>query len=125
MKDDLGIGVGDELVSPAEEFFSEFDVVEDLAVEGDPERGVLVGHWLVATNEIDDAEASVRQTHAILGINPGIVGTPMRQHPDDPPQRFRSYRRSIKIEKACDTAHSVIPYPETGPPPAEILRPEP
>jgi len=55
MKNDLGVGTRGELMSLAEQLFPEFHEVEDLAVEGDPECGVFVGHGLVAAGEIDDA----------------------------------------------------------------------
>jgi hypothetical protein len=55
VKDNLRIGASEELMSLAEELFPEFEVVKDLTVEGDPQRGVLVAHRLVTAGQIDDA----------------------------------------------------------------------
>jgi len=106
VEDDLGIGARGELMSPTEQLLPEFQVVEDLAIERNPQGTVLVGHGLVAAGEIDDAEAGVRQTYAILRMKSSIVRSAMRQHPDHPPKGFGSDGSPIKIVQPCNTAHN-------------------
>jgi hypothetical protein len=97
MKDNLGIGLGGELVSPTEEIFSQFEVVKDLAIEGDPERGILVAHRLVAASEVNDTEPGVRETNATLHMESGIVRAAVRKHTHHPVEGFPSDWRPIKI----------------------------
>jgi hypothetical protein len=97
MKDNLGVGLGGELVSLSEEIFSQFEVVKDLAIEGDPERGILVAHRLVAASEINNTEPGVRQTNAVLQMESYIVRAAVRKHPHHPVEGFPSDRRPIQI----------------------------
>src|SRR3984893_14507799 len=106
MKNDLGIRAGGEPMSLSEQLFPEFEVVEDLAVEGDPERRVLVAHGLLATGKVDDAKPGVRQPHAVFRVKSGIVGPAMSQHADHPLQGFRSDGGSIEIEYAGYATHN-------------------
>jgi len=69
VKYDLGIGACGKGVSLSQEIFFEFEVIEDLAVKSDPERGVLVAHRLMAAREIKDAETGMRESYAILDVN--------------------------------------------------------
>ena len=38
-------------------------MVIDLAVKNDPDRLILIGHWLGATFDIDDAQTAVPQRY--------------------------------------------------------------
>ncbi len=55
----------------------EFLIVVDLAVENHPDSLILVGDWLVAAVEIDDAEAAHPNGAASLDVEAFIVGSPM------------------------------------------------
>ena len=46
--DDLGIAARLELMPGGHEFGAKFEVVEDLAIERDPEGATFVGQWLLA-----------------------------------------------------------------------------
>ncbi len=52
-------------------------MIEDLAVIGDPERAILVGHGLVAAGDIDEAEAAVAQRGEGIAVVAGAVGAAM------------------------------------------------
>jgi hypothetical protein len=93
-------------MSLTEQLFPEFQVVEDLAVEGDPQRRVLVAHGLLAAGEVNDAEPGMRQTHAVLRVKSGIVRPAMSQHPNHPLEGIRSDGRSIEIEYAGYATHN-------------------
>src|ERR1039457_1511716 len=60
-ENDLGVGPSCESVSLLLQFLPKFNVVEDLAIESDPQRAVFDGHRLVTTGQVNDAEPSVRQ----------------------------------------------------------------
>ena len=106
VEDYLGIRAGGEPMSLTEQLFPEFQVVEDLAVEGDPQRRVLVAHGLLAAGEVNDAEPGMRQTHAVLSVKSGIVRPAMSQHPNHPLEGIRSDGRSIEIEYAGYATHN-------------------
>src|SRR6266446_614341 len=105
VKNDLSVREGGKAMSLIDQLLLEFEVVEDFAVERDPQRTVLVAHRLLAAREIDDAKPGMRETHAILGVKSSIVRPAMSQHPDHPAQGFRGDGRSIKIEYACNATH--------------------
>ena len=60
----------------------ELDVVEDLAVEGDPDGIVLVAHGLGAAGEVDDAESRVGESSAGLEVDAVRVGAAVVERPD-------------------------------------------
>ena len=63
MKNHLGIRARAESVAFARQLRAQFDVVENLAVERDPDRAVLVRHRLLAAGEVDNAQPRVRQAY--------------------------------------------------------------
>ena len=71
--DDLGVAAGAEAVAERLELGAQLDVVEDLAVEDDPQRAVLVGQRLLAGRQVDDGQAGVRQAGALVAIGPELV----------------------------------------------------
>jgi hypothetical protein len=102
----LGIGLGLEAVAEGLELPAQLDVVEDLAVEDDPDRVVLVGHGLIARGEIDDAEARMRQCYRAELAHPGAVGTAMTQRAQRGFTRERACRRnSIETENTGNATH--------------------
>ncbi len=55
-------------------------VVIDFAVVSNIKRAVFVGHWLMTGSDVNDAQAAVAQTDAIVYIDPFIVGTAVSDH---------------------------------------------
>ena len=58
----------------------EFEIVVDLAIEGDPNRPVFIGHRLAAVRrEIDDAQATVTEADISSRLDPhtAVVRTAM------------------------------------------------
>ena len=75
--DRLGVGARAEPVALGLEARAQLGVVVDLAVEGDPDRAVLVGHRLVpGRRQVDDRQPPVAEHHAPVGRLPqaGVVG---------------------------------------------------
>ena len=68
MDDDFGVAVGAEPVSRVQQDLAQLDVIENLAVERDPDGPVLVGHGLSAAFEINDAQAGVAQADPTIGV---------------------------------------------------------
>jgi hypothetical protein len=58
----------------ARSVLAELGVVEELAVEGDPDGAVLVGDRLAAAGEVDDGEAAGAQGEAGLAVVVLVVG---------------------------------------------------
>ena len=106
MDDDLGVGRRLEHVAAGDQLGTQLDVVEDLAVKGDPDGAVLVAHRLLAAVEIDDAEARVGEADVAVDESAIAVRTAMRQRSDHARQqsaaRLGRHRQSIV---AGNTAH--------------------
>ncbi len=86
--DHLGVGMRAETDAACDQLLPEFDVVEDLAVEGDPNRLVVVRHRLRAGGKIDDRKARMREAEAVAVACPLAVRAAMtqrREHPLEQP----------------------------------------
>ena len=102
--DDLGVRVRVEAVSRLLQLGAQLDVVENFAIEDDPHRLILVVDRLVATRQVDDAQAGVRQADVVLAekaraVRPAVVQ--LRDHP----RQFAARRRS-PIGIAQDAGYS-------------------
>ena len=68
------------------ELATDLGVVVDLAVERDPDAAVLVRERLMATGEIDDAQAPMAEHGALVGLKACAVRATVADHgthPDD------------------------------------------
>src|SRR5262245_57580905 len=63
------------------EIVAEFNVVEDLTVECDPQRAVSVRHRLTAAREINDAQSRVSECGLRLDVHAAVIRAAMREHP--------------------------------------------
>ena len=72
---DLRVGARPETMSERLQVAAELDVIEDLAVEDDPERAVLVRERLLARDQVDDREPCVPEARARVTVGPAPVGT--------------------------------------------------
>src|SRR6185295_2389187 len=79
--DDLGIAARAEAVSEAHQLRAQLHVVEDLAVEHDPQRLVLVGERLLAGGEVDDGEPGMGEAGVPVAVDAELIGTAMAQGP--------------------------------------------
>jgi hypothetical protein len=59
--DDLGVGLGCQLVPLLQQLLAQLDVVEDLAVEDNPQALILVAHRLLPAAEVDNAQPGAAQ----------------------------------------------------------------
>src|SRR5438874_2419369 len=68
MDQHLGIGARAKLMAGREQQFAELGEIVDLAIEDDPDGGVLIGHRLVAGGaEVDDAQPAVPERNRLSG----------------------------------------------------------
>src|SRR4029077_1733028 len=74
---DLGVGLGGELMPGSLQDLAQLEVVVDLAVLNDPNRGVFVVDRLVAAFDVDDREATAAEGHAIELDATFVVGPAM------------------------------------------------
>jgi hypothetical protein len=74
-KDDFRVTSRPKLV--VAELVSQFDVIEDLAVQDHTRSGAWIAHRLLSAFDVDDREATVPQRHAVqehsaLGLRPAV-----------------------------------------------------
>ena len=77
MNEYLRVGVRAELMAAGFKVPPQLDIVEDLAIEHDPDRAGLVGDRLPASGEIDDAQARVSQTYGTIDQHASAIRTAM------------------------------------------------
>ena len=78
--DDLGVGFRREDVPLLLERGAQLHVVEDLAVEDDPDAPVLVGDRLPAALEVDDAQPRVGEADVRIPVEAETVRAPVPEH---------------------------------------------
>ena len=91
VQDHLGVAGGAEDVAHVAQLFGEFDVVEDLAVEGHPEVPVRAAHGLGAALGVDDRQPGVPERRSMVAVVAVTVrargGGAGRSWPAGPPVR--------------------------------------
>src|SRR5215831_13613016 len=105
VKDYFRIGASRKLVPLLNEFFAQFDVVKDLAVEGDPQIAIVDRHRLMAAGEIDNAQPRVRQTYFVLRKHAAAVRSAMPERRDHRLEQPGVRRSAVKFKNSCDSAH--------------------
>ena len=109
VEDDLRVRPGGELVTAPDELLAQLDVVENLAVERDPERLVFVRHRLVSAGQIENAQSCVAQPHARVRVVADAVGPAVPQPLDHPPWQAGIDGLTGEVQNACNTAHIRCP----------------
>src|SRR5581483_45405 len=71
VEDRLAIGTGAKAMAAALELSAQLDVVEDLAVADQPQRFVFVRERLQPPLQVDDAQAGMAETDAVVDVEPG------------------------------------------------------
>ena len=79
MDQDLRIGSGGEYMTLGLQPGPVFLMIENLAVEGDPDVGILVAHRLVSLCDVHDAEARIGQSNLVIVEYSLVVGTTVRE----------------------------------------------
>jgi hypothetical protein len=107
--DDLGVAAGGKGVAAEDELVPQLDVVEDLAVERNPQGAALVGQRLLPHGQVDDREPRVRESGTSVAIEPELVRAAVAQGARHDPELVEIGRRKIRapIHHAGDAAHGL------------------
>jgi hypothetical protein len=73
---------------------AQFRMIENLAVENDPEGAVFIANGLLPAAEVNDAQTSVTQTDVVIEVNAKLVRAAVPDHGQHLPQR--AFRRGIR-----------------------------
>src|SRR5271157_2016806 len=104
----LGVAVGRQPMSPRQEILPQFGILEQLAVEGNPDRSILVGEWLTAPCQIDDRQAPGSQGHPWLDVDLLVIRAPMSDRCRHGQKSSRGeFPAASQVHSACNTAHEV------------------
>src|SRR5699024_354560 len=88
----------------AGQFLTQFQVVEDLAVEGYPDLALSIGHRLGATGDVDDRQPGMGEAHALVPVDSTAVRAAMGHAGDHAGEELQP-RRLGEYEHARDAAH--------------------
>ena len=103
VQDRLAVAPALERVALGLEARLQLPVVVDLAVEGEPAAPVLVGHRLVAADEVDDLEPSRCEPDRVVLVESFIVGAAMGEDACHGPEQ-----PGVALpHHSCDPAHSL------------------
>ena len=106
VQDRLGVAVGGEPVAPRLQFQPQLGVVEDLAVEDDPQAAVLVADGLLARAEIDDGEPGVAQAGLIVQVDAELVRAAVPDGAEHAPERgLGDGAGAAQVAEPGDAAH--------------------
>jgi hypothetical protein len=104
--DRFGIGIAAEDMPFCDEHIPEFTEVINLAVEGDPDSAVFVGHRLMSgRGKIDDAESSLSKCRGAIGVDPCIIRSPVHEPIAHPRQRVTIRRAAIQVNDSGYATH--------------------
>jgi hypothetical protein len=103
--DDLGVAPRPEAVAALLELRAQVEVVEDLAVVGDPERAVLVREGLLPGREVDDREPRVRQADPVVAVDAELVRAAVSERGGHGAERLDGGGGAASRQNAADATH--------------------
>ena len=95
-------------MSPGHELFGPLPIVENLAVEDDDHRPILVEDRLGAAGEIDNRQAAVAQPDVAVDEESVAVGAAVRQCAGHPGERVRRHLAAGGFDETADAAHLYV-----------------
>ena len=102
----LGVAAGGQAVPAGQELLAQLGILEQLAVEGDPDRAVFVGDRLPAPGQVDDRQPPGPQRHARLDVELLVVGTAVGDRAGHRQQALGGkLARPGQINRAGDATH--------------------
>ena len=102
-----------KLMTLTYQLLAKFDVVEDLAVESDPQRAISDGHRLPAAFEVDDAQASMGQPDSANNGNAAIIRAAVGQGCNHFGKFVSVYGCATELSYSRYAAHKVVSYYES------------
>ena len=109
MRDRLAIALRAEAMTALHKIVAEFAVVVDFSIKDEGDRLIFVGERLIATGDIDDAQAAHGQADIAVDEVSGAVGTAMPQPVIHGSQKWLRDRLAVKLDDAADAAHGYGP----------------
>src|SRR5262245_3039803 len=91
------------------EIVAQFDVIEDLTVECDPQRAVSIRHRLTAACEINDAQSCMSECGLRLDVHAAVIRTTMREHRGHGRHTVRIESFRFSRHDASNAAHGPMP----------------
>src|SRR3990172_11770722 len=106
MDDHLGIGVRAKMMSLLFQLVTQLFEIIDLSVANDPNRFVLVGNRLMASLQVNDAEAAHAEANTAVIIMPFIIRAAMHNHASHACQNF-PIQRGVPVQASytVDSTH--------------------
>ena len=101
----LGVARRGERMPASLETISQLAIVVDLSVQHDQHAAVFVGDRLPSAGQIDDAQAAHPDRGVSVDIHALVVGTPMADALEHPPQNFYVNRLADVLIDSGDAAH--------------------
>ncbi len=112
----LRVADGAETASARLEHSPQFDVIEDLAIVGDADRAVRIGHGLGGIGrQVDDGQAAMSEPRAGTHMDALAIGAAMGNRPAHAPQQRRGLLRRQGAAIAGYAAHRSRHPLKTGP----------
>ena len=111
VKMDQAFGIGRRAITvpSRQQTGSYLEFIVELAVIGDPDRAVLIGHRLGASFEIDDGEATMPKRHGTVAVEAIAVRASMCQLGRHPDQEVKVGGKAFAIHETGDPAHVAQP----------------
>jgi len=112
-QNDFGVAAGVETVAAGDQFFAQFHIIEDFAVEGDDDVAIFRLHGLGAIGKADDRQAHMgkARTEPGTGIRGNIGAAPIRTPMRDGVRHGlkKSFRLAHISQKTRKAAHAALP----------------
>jgi hypothetical protein len=105
--DGFGVAVGVEGVTQFFELFPQLEIVVDLAVEDYPGTAISIVNGLLTAFEVDNCEATHRQTHRAVDVEAILVRPAVTNGVIHPRQQFLVNWFSVVSNDAYDSTHLV------------------
>src|SRR5262249_27854420 len=106
MQHDLGIRAGGESMALGLEYPAQLDVVEDFAVEHNPQRAVLVRDWLLSRCDVDNREPGAAESNALVEIDAELIRTAVADGAEHRAKNLFARRTAGRqVDNAGDATH--------------------
>src|SRR5277367_762782 len=107
--------MGVEAMSATLKLFTQFWEIVNFPIKDNPNRAVLVEDRLMASGQIDNAEAAHAQAYAVFDENTFVVRTTVHNGLAHAMNGLGIDRPRCHTDDSCDSAHalSLIPQPFT------------
>jgi hypothetical protein len=116
LRDDLGVGRGEEPVAVPAQLVAQLAVVVDAAVEDDGQPQLGVDHRLVPVGrEVDDGQPAVAEGQRSVRVGAGVVGSTRHHGVAHEADRGEVGGAVVEPEFTGETAHVFRPYPPSSP----------